>query len=316
MKIVGTGSAIPKFVLTNDMMAELVDTSDEWIVSRTGIRERHVATEESLRELAGQAAKNAIENSGLDISQIGTVICATCSYDMVSPSLACMLSKDLGMEERTLTFDLNSACSGFAYALYVASRLCEDGKYVLVMAGERLSRFIDYTERSTCVLLGDGAGAVVVGKEGEPFTFLPGARGDDKLIHIPAPKNGNCPFYEEEDRHPYFHMEGQEVFKFATRVVPQSIKQVLSERGWELSEVDWFLFHQANYRIIEKAARDMGVPLEKFFINVDKYGNTSAASLAIALDELNKSGGLKRGQKVAIAGFGGGLTYGAGTLVW
>jgi 3-oxoacyl-[acyl-carrier-protein] synthase-3 len=294
IRILGTGSAVPAQVVTNNDLARIVDTSDKWITSRTGIRSRHIATVETTRSLALSAARTALDNAAIDATRVTLVLCATVTAEQASPSLACQLQHDLALREQILAFDLNAACSGFIYGLISAQRLLDPGGVALVVGSETLSRVTDFTDRSTCVLFGDGAGAAIIELAPLPFFWTATARGDETLLSI----------------NPYIRMDGQAVFRFAVDSLSNRIREVVEQAGQTLAEIDQFICHQANKRIIANAARQLGVPLERFFMNLATHGNTSAASIPLALDEAIRHGHLKRGQRVVFAGFGGGLTSG------
>ena len=304
LRILGLGSAVPEKVLTNDVLARMVDTSDEWIRTRTGITSRHIAQDETTLSLARAAAARALAVSGVEGGRIGVVICATVSSETRCPSLACCLQRDLGLREDLLAFDLNAACSGFIYALITASRLIDEDSYALVVGSEVLSRFIDFTDRGTCVLFGDGAGAAIIApqtqKEAPCVHWVTETKGDDTMLSIT-----DC-----------IRMDGQAVFRFAVETLVRNIRAVVERACLRLEEIDLFVCHQANERIIASAASRLGVPFERFFMNLARYGNTSAASIPLALDEAVSTGALKRGDRVVLAGFGGGLTAGAICLTW
>ncbi|GHV10005.1 3-oxoacyl-[acyl-carrier-protein] synthase 3 [Clostridia bacterium] len=316
MKILATGSALPAGEVTNDMFAQVMDTNDEWIFSRTGIRSRRVSNGDTALSLAVQSAENALV--GIDRQRIALVICASISAEHITPSLACFLQRDLGLREDILAFDVNAACSGFIYALGIAEPLLREGQYALLIGTERLSRITDYADRSTCVLFGDGAGAVVAEKgKNNVFHFMSGARGDPAPLNIGAAPPSANPFAPPgESPQMNIHMNGQDVFRFAVEVLVKSAKEVIAQAGKTAQDITHFVCHQANRRIIENAAARLGVPIDRFFMNIETRGNTSAASVPIALDELNATGNLKRGDSVVLAGFGGGLTYGAIYLEW
>jgi 3-oxoacyl-[acyl-carrier-protein] synthase-3 len=294
IRILGTGGAVPAQVVTNHDLARIVDTTDEWVTSRTGICSRHIAITETTRSLALEAARAALDAANIDIARVALVLCATMTTEQASPSLACYLHRDLGLREQVLTFDLNAACSGFIYGLISAQRLLNPGDVALVVGSEVVSRITDFTDRNTCVLFGDGAGAAVIESASLPFFWSATACCDEKAISID----------------PYIRMDGQAVFRFAVDSLSRRIKEVVEKAGRTLAEVDQFICHQANRRIIANAARQLGVPLERFFMNLMTHGNTSAASVPLALDEAIRKGHLKRGQSVVFAGFGGGLTSG------
>ena len=310
IKLISTGSAVPKKVVTNDDLAKIVDTNDEWISTRTGIRSRRYCTDgESHTSLCLAAARQALERGGVAPGEIGICLVATVTPDFLSPAAACLLQKELGFPEDTICFDLNAACSGFVYALHTAECLLASTprKYGLVIGAEMLSRFINWEDRGTCVLFGDGAGAVVVEwREDYPSIHaVLGCHGDPDMLGVtgaekPAPAR--------------IFMHGQPTFKFAVKAVPYCIDQVLEKAGMAIEDVDFFVFHQANARIIDLAAKKYHIPPEKYYKNIQKYGNTSAASVPLLLDELVGGGAITSGQKALCVGFGGGLTW-AGALL-
>lgn len=310
IKLMGTGSALPAQEVTNFDLEKKVDTSDEWIVTRTGISSRHYCTgEENHLSLCTAAARRALESAGISAEQIGVCLVATLTQDTMTPSAACVLQKELGMPEDTVCFDLNAACAGFVYGLHTAECLLAASvrKYALVIGCEVLSRITDFTDRSTCVLFGDGAGAAVVEwREDYPsLCAVMGSRGNREVLMIPGVNTG-APSY--------IHMDGKEVFRFAVDVLPRCAKEVAAKAGIGLDQVDHFVFHQANQRILDFAIKKLRLDPEKCAGNIAHTGNTSAASVPILLDELARSGQLHSGQKVLCAGFGGGLTW-AGALL-
>ena len=320
--ILGTGSAVPSRVLTNRELETMVDTSDEWITSRTGIKERRIAAPgQNSSDLAYEAALHALESAHILPEHIGLIICATVTPDMAFPATACLVQTKLGLEHIP-AFDLSAGCSGFSYALEVGSKMALTGyEYVLVIGVDVLSRVTDYEDRSTCILFGDGAGAAVLGPVEEGFGILGSEIGADgrgaSLLQLPA---GGCkrPASQETvaERQHYIKMAGSDVFKFAVRVITDSAKRVLAKTGLHTDDVKWFVPHQANIRIIQAAASRLQVPEDRFFVNVDRYGNTSAASIGIALDELSRSGKLHHGDVVLLVGFGAGLTWSSIIFRW
>ena len=308
LKIVATGRALPAKVVTNDDMSKLVETSDEWITTRTGIRTRHFCAGETQADLAEQAARRALERGKVDVGDLCACIVATVTPDCSAPTSACLLQQRLDLPEDIPCFDMNVGCTGFIYALQVARGfLLQSGRpYALVIGAEALSHITDFTDRGTCVLFGDGAGAAVVTLADSPYACTLGARGDAEAIFIEGPG----------PQRPYIHMDGQKVFRFAVEAVPHCIRVLLEETGLRLEDIDWFVPHQANKRIIDHVAKKLKVPNEKFYQNMMRYGNTSAASIPIALDEMAEQGLLKRGQKVLCVGFGAGLTWGGALLEW
>ena len=308
LKIVSTGRALPAKVVTNDDMSKLVETSDEWIATRTGIRTRHFCAGETQADLAEQAARRALERGKVDVGDLCACIVATVTPDCSAPTSACLLQQRLDLPEDIPCFDMNVGCTGFIYALQVARGfLLQSGRpYALVIGAEALSHITDFTDRGTCVLFGDGAGAAVVTLADSPYACTLGARGDAEAIFIEGPG----------PERPYIHMDGQKVFRFAVEAVPHCIHVLLEETGLGLEDIDWFVPHQANKRIIDHVAKKLKVPNEKFYQNMMRYGNTSAASIPIALDEMAEQGLLEKGQKVLCVGFGAGLTWGGALLEW
>jgi 3-oxoacyl-[acyl-carrier-protein] synthase III len=321
--IIGIGSFAPEKVLTNSDIEKIVDTTDEWIVTRSGIRERHIIEEgTTASDLAVEAASRALRSAGLSADAIDLVICATLTGDMPFPSTACLVQNRIGAVNAA-AFDLQAGCSGWVYSLTVASQFVRAGAYnnVLVVGVDLLSTVTDWTDRSTCVLFGDGAGAAVVGPveagKGVLSTCLgsDGAGGD--LLKIDA-GGSKLPASEEtvRNRQHYIKMNGREVFKFAVRIMGEASIKALDMCGMTPQDVDLFVPHQANIRIIDAAAERLGLCSDKVFVNVERYGNTSAASIPIALDEAYKGGRIKPDDVVVVVGFGAGLTWAAGVLKW
>ena len=310
LNLVSTGSAMPKGVVTNEDLTKIVDTSDEWITTRTGIHTRRRCGEgESHTQLCLAAARQALERAGIAPEAVGVCLIATFTGDHLNPATACILQKELGFPEDTVCFDLNAACSGFVYALHTAQCLLAAAprKFGLVLGAEVLSRVTDYTDRSTCILFGDGAGAAVVewGEDyPDPYTVM-GCQARDEVLCVPGIHTG------EEN---VIRMDGQAVFRFAVEALPRCVEEVLAKAGVGPEGVDRFVFHQANQRIIDLAVRKLKLPVEKCAGNIDHTGNTSAASIPLLLDELVSAGQLKQGQRALCVGFGGGLTW-AGALL-
>ncbi len=305
LKIVSTGSSHPENAVSNYKLSETVDTSDEWIATRTGIRQRYFSEGETNADLASDAAKQALERAGISADEIGVCIVATFTPDNATPSVACMVQQKLGLSKDTLCFDLNAACSGFIYALNVARGLLMQGgkKYALVIGSEVISRVLDFADRSTCVLFGDGAGAAVVTlSEDSVYEFTGGADGNQEILNCPT--SGGL------------QMDGREVFKFAVGIIPECIDTLLDKSGLTLDDIDYVVCHQANERIISHVVKKLKAPSEKFFMNLQKYGNTSAASIPLALDEMSCEGLFKEGMKIICVGFGAGLTWGGILLEW
>ena len=318
-RICGTGSALPKREVTNEELSRLMDTSDEWIRSRTGIRSRHLAVEEGLTELAADAASQALSEAGIEPGDLDMILAATLSADKILPSLACELQRELGAKN-AVAFDVNAACSGFLFALQTADAYIRCGIYrnILVVGGEILSKLMDWSDRSTCVLFGDGAGAAVV-RPDESFGILGSVQGSDgargEVLLCENRKNNN-PFVSNETSPSYVSMDGQEVYKFAVRTVPKAIQEAAGKAGVAVEEIDLFLLHQANIRIIESVSKRLKVPMEKFPTNLERCGNISAGSVPILLDYANRKGMIQKGRCIALAGFGAGLTWGASVLTW
>ncbi len=301
-KIAGTGIYLPKEVLTNFDLEKMVETSDEWITTRTGIKERRIAKEESVVEMAKEASLQALERAGVDAKDIDVVIVATLTPDKRFPSTACLLQAQLGID-KAYAFDLSAACSGFLYALEVADGLLRSGKAekVLVVGVEKLSEIVDWSDRSTCVLFGDGAGAVVLERSEEESDILASKMYSDGSLWdiLYADKCG------------YIRMKGRELFKVAVRNMEEACREVLKSAGVSPEEISLVIPHQANVRIINSLADKLEIPRDKVFVNIDRYGNTSAASIPIALHEAIEEGKLKRGDLVLMTAMGGGLTWGA-----
>ncbi|MDQ0091700.1 3-oxoacyl-[acyl-carrier-protein] synthase-3 [Paenibacillus anaericanus] len=321
--IVGTGMYVPEKVLTNAELETIVDTNDEWIVSRTGIRERHIAApEQATSDLAYEAAIQALKSAGLAAEDLELIIVATVTPDTTFPSTACILQEKLGAK-KAAAFDLSAACSGFVYSLATANGFIQTGMYnnALIIGADTLSRITDYTDRNTCVLFGDGAGAVVLGEvpEGRGFlSFDLGAEGAGGPLLKLEGGGSRLPASTEtvqEGKH-FIYMNGREVFKFAVRIMGTATEEVLRKAGKTKEEIDLFVPHQANIRIIQSAMQRLNLPEEKCVVNVDKYANTSAASIPLALVEAAQGGRIKEGDTVLLVGFGGGLTWGASVLVW
>lgn len=305
-KICGTGAYIPEKILNNEALSKLVDTSDEWIRSRTGIRRRHIAGEkETVAFMAGEAAKAALQNAKLNGSAVELILAATMSAEEAMPGVAARVQQTIGAKGAA-SFDINSACTGFLAALNTAQTYIEAGIYktVLVVGAEKLSSLVDWNDRNSCILFGDGAGAVVLKADPEGLYVQVSHSEGEKGQALTAPKNG------------FLQMDGRAVFEFAVSRVPEVIREVLKKAGIEKEEVDFYLLHQANRRIISAAVKRLGLEEERFPMNMEEYGNTSAASIPILLYEENRRGKLKKDSLLVLSGFGGGLTYGASLLRW
>lgn len=315
IQILGTGSYVPAKTVSNDDLAKIVETSDEWITQRVGVRTRHISTEKSAAEMGAKAAQRALDAAGIRAEQLDLIIGATISGDEVCPSMAALVQEKIGAA--CPAFDVNSACSGFLFGLDTAAAFLARGgmQYVLIVGAERMSRLLDWTDRSTCVIFGDGAGAFVVAKGENYLGSRLFTQGGDNVLLIPLGK-GNSPFYEKEEKPVAINMNGQETFKFAVRQIVGDVKQLTEAAGISLDQIDWIVPHQANIRIIELAARRLGVPMEKFYVNIDHIGNTSAASIPISFDELVQSGKLKKGDLIVMCAFGGGLSSATCLIRW
>lgn len=320
VKILGVGHYCPKNIVTNKKLESIVETTDEWIVKRTGIRERRISNGENTLDLAYNASVEALKRSGCKAEEIDLIVLATTSPDRIMPSTACSLQAKLGCKNAA-AFDISAACSGFVYALITAESLIKntDKRKALVIGSEVLSRIVDWNDRGTCVLFGDGAGAMIIEASKEEDAILSkcflsdGKKGEDTL-NLGSFKLNN-PFNKDETyENQFIKMNGREVFRFAVSTLPEIISKVLEDANESIENIKYIVPHQANLRIIDEAARRLNINKEKFFINVDKYGNTSAASVPIALSELLENGLINKDDKVIIAAFGGGLTW-AGALI-
>ena len=305
LRLLGTGRALPSRLVTNDDMSAIVETSDEWIASRTGIRQRYFCAEgESAETLAIAAAERALASAGIAKEEIGCVVCATSSATYAMPSMACQVHHALGLSQNIPVMDAGAACAGFLYAVEMARCLMLGGagRHALVIGSEQMSRVLDMTDRSTCVLFGDGAGAAVLAlDEQAEYASVFGTMGDMAI------RSGGV-------SHTCMTMDGQAVFRFAVATIPRCVRELLDKTGLTMEQLDWVVCHQANERILDASARRLGCAPEKLFKNLDRYANTSAASIPIALDEMREQGLLAAGRRMALVGFGGGLTW-AGLLM-
>jgi 3-oxoacyl-[acyl-carrier-protein] synthase III len=318
ISITGLGAYAPQRVLTNDELSTIVDTNDEWIMERTGIRERRIAApEEALTDLALPAARTALAQAGVEAKDVDLLLCATVTPDMMFPTSSALLADELGAEDAA-AYDLLAGCTGFMYALAQAYGMIAAGlaHRALVVGGDVLSRILDWTDRSTLVLFGDGAGAVVLERVAKPgfLGFELGADGGGG-IHLSLPGSGSR-LKDAADANGYIHMNGREVFKFATRVLVSSAQAVLERCGVSVEEVDVYVPHQANVRIMDHASQRLGIPRERMVVNVDRYGNTSSGSIPLALAEAQGDGRLKEGDLVLMTGMGAGLTWGSALMRW
>ncbi|HSK69383.1 MAG TPA: beta-ketoacyl-ACP synthase III [Candidatus Limnocylindria bacterium] len=316
MNLLGIGSAVPERVVTNLELEGMLDTSDEWIQSRTGIRERRVLGSETLTSLAVRAAREALADAGLEAGDIGLILVATTLGDYLFPSLACLVQKELGAS--CAAMDLHAACSGFVYALQTADAFITSGKarHVLIVGAEAITRLADWKDRATCVLFGDGAGAAVAGPGDGLLSVTMTSQGDDQVLVSLSPA-GNCPFNEEiPGKRDGLTMRGQDVYRFAVGRSAQDLDAVAQAAGIPLKDMDWVLIHQANMRIIDAVRQRLGLDPARMPCNIQRTGNTSAASIPILLREMHRAGLLQKGQLIAMSAFGAGLTSAACVLRW
>jgi 3-oxoacyl-[acyl-carrier-protein] synthase-3 len=326
-RITGTGSCLPEQIVTNEDLSKVVDTSDEWISSRTGIRERHLAKDETTASMAAEAGMRAMQDAGIGTEEVDLLIVGTITGDYVTPSTSCEVQEILGAVN-AVAFDINAACAGFMFALHTAHAYLQSGIYktALVLGAETLSKIMDWKDRSTCVLFGDGAGAAVVrafekGKAedkaaGGILAFEQGSDGRKGKVLSCLGRRNNNPLIENPFIPSYVSMNGQEVYKFAVNTVPASIQKVLELAGLETGDIKYFVLHQANIRILQAVAKRLKADMEKFPVSLDHCGNISAASVPILLDEMNRKGMLEKGDKIVMSGFGGGLTWASAVLEW
>ncbi len=317
-RIIGTGSVVPEQIVTNEDLSKIVETSDEWISSRSGIKERRIAKEETTTSLAILAGKRALENADIAPEEIEVIIVATCTPDYFFPNTACQVQEAIGAKH-AVAFDLSAACSGFLFALSAVQAYIKSGIYqkALIIGAETMSKMIDWSDRSTCVLFGDGAGAAVIcAEETGVLELVQKSDGAGKgVLSCKARETRNLLNHESETKE-YLYMEGQPVFKFAVKTVPECVEEVLKKAEVKKEEIRYYILHQANSRIIQSVAKRLKEPEEKFPMNLSLHGNTSAASIPILLDEMNRKGMLNRGDKLVLSGFGAGLTWGAVLLEW
>jgi len=316
-RIAGTGSALPERVITNAELAARVETSDEWIAERTGIRQRHIAAEgQTTGDLAFAAAQAALAAAGVDAKEIDLIVLGTTTPDLVFPSTACLLQHRLGANG-CAAFDVNAACSGFIYALTVANQFIRNGtaKTALVVGAETLSRFLDWSDRATCVLFGDGAGAVVLKAADEPGILSSHIHADGGYKELLWNPVGVSAGFKDEPNHGLrVLMQGREVFKVAVKTLDRVVEETLEANNLDRHQLDWLIPHQANLRIIEATAKRLDMPMDRVIVTVDKHANTSAASVPLALDFAVRSGKIQRGQLLLLEAFGGGFTWGSALL--
>ncbi len=326
IEIIGTGSYVPEFIADNNSFAEFLDTSDEWITPRTGIKQRHILTDKPNYYMGTEAAKKALENANLTAEDIDLILVSCCTPDFFYPSMSCLIQIGIGAKQAAC-LDVNSACTGFISAMDVAQKFLASGQYktILVVASEKLSSQQDYTDRSMCILFGDAAGAAVVRSSDKAFYSKLGAAGDPfEALYCKANYQSNCPFHKEGweqefynnifdtfSKNNYLQSDGHAVYKFAVNAMSNAVKAVAEEGGFDVSDIDIIIPHQANMRIIKKATDMLKADPAKVYTNIEKMGNVSSACMPVALDELNREGRLHSGMKLCFVGFGAGLTYGA-----
>lgn len=320
VKIVGTGSYVPQNVVTNDDLAKIVDTNDEWISSRTGIKQRRITIDENTSDLAYKAALKALENSNEKVEDIDLIICATSSPDFLTPSTACIIQSKLGAKN-AVAFDISAACTGLIYGMIIAQQFIKTKMHntVLVIGSETLSKILNWKDRSTCVLFGDGASAVILKSSEEENSFLSTHWEADgtKWNYLQCPSSKIIDIYSPQyESQNFISMLGSDVFKFAVKSFIKGVKTVLDKSNCSKDDIKYIIPHQANMRIINYAAKVLKMPMDKFYTNLDKYGNTSAASIGIALDEVVDKGLLNKGDKLILVAFGAGMTSGAILLEW
>lgn len=317
-KICGTGSYVPAHSLDNNDLSRMVETNDEWIRERTGVVRRHIIEDDTTVSMAVKASIKALEDGGMAPEELDLILVSTFTSEILLPCTACEVQQQLGAVNAT-GFDMNAACTGFVFAYNTAQAYIASGMYkkVLIIGAESLSNTVNWKDRGTCILFGDGAGAAVLkaeeGKLYQPVTYSDGGRGSALTCMSRHRKDKPV---EGEDLDSYMKMDGQAVFKFAVKRVPEVIREVLEKAEVKIEEVDYFILHQANQRIVEAAAKRLGQCIDKFPMNMDEYGNTSSASIPILLDEMNQKGLLEKGQKIVLAGFGAGLSWGATYMEW
>ncbi|MDR1550286.1 MAG: ketoacyl-ACP synthase III [Hungatella sp.] len=317
MELLGTGSYLPGQVLTNDELSNLVDTSDDWIFQRTGIKERRLAKHETTSEMAVKAGHEALKKAGVQAEEIDLIVLATVSPDCMIPSAACQVQSEIGAFN-AVAFDVNAACSGFIFALNTVYAYLKAGIYqiALVIGTETFSNLLNWNDRKTCVLFGDGAGAVVLRNGDGLYHQVLHSNGSGGNVLTCGNRDRRNPLIQETSLEKYIKMDGKEVFKFAVSKVPECINELLQQSKMEKEHIKYIVLHQANIRIIKSIAKRLELPESKFPTNLEDYGNTSAASIPILLDEMNKKGLLRKKDRIILSGFGGGLTWGAILMEW
>lgn len=320
VKITAVGAYVPSLVVDNNRISELVETNDEWIVQRTGISERRISQGEDTSSIATEAAKDAIQKANIDPMDLDLIIVATISPDMFIPSVACLVQANIGADNAAC-FDINVACSGFVYGVEIAKSMMQSMNYknALVIGSENLSKMLNWEDRGTCILFGDGAGAAVLTRTSEKGIIKSYLRAEGKKAEALTlgATDIKTPFAKEDlIRDKFIKMNGREILRFAVSVIAESVTKVLDDSGLGIDDIKYIVPHQANMRIIDSAAKKLGIDTEKFYVNLSKYGNTSSASVPIALNEMQEKGLLNRGDKIILVAFGGGLTYSATLLEW
>lgn len=313
LNIISLASYLPPHIVTNQDLEQMLETDNDWIVQRVGVKQRHIATDETTGEMGAKAARKALDEAGLNGEEIDLILCATVSSDDASPCTAAMVQKHLGLECPAM--DIAAACSGFGFLMETGLAFLQLGTYqkILLVTSEKMSRLVDWTDRSTAVIFGDGASALIIESSDKLADFYLANWGGDDVIKVPN-NPGNSPWYTGEAHHPYIYMNGQETFKFAVQTMAKDVKDILAKHSYTVEDVAMIVPHQANIRILQAAARRLGVGEDKVIQNIDRYGNTSASSIPIAFDECVRSGKIKRGDLVVFTSFGGGLSSAAGII--
>lgn len=315
MKILGTGSMQPAMTISNDDLSTFLDTSDEWISTRTGIKTRQVISTETLDSLAIFASQRALEDAGISPEQLDLIVCSTVQGDHITPATACIIAG--GIRAKCPAFDINAACAGFVFAMDIAEMYLRAGhaKHILIVGAEAVTRIADWSDRASCVLFGDGAGAVVAAAGENYLSSRLTTTSNTPVLYAPS-FGGNCPYTEHKPSAPYLHMAGQEVYRFAVSTSAEDLRIVAADAGVSLDDIKYFVLHQANHRILDAVRKRLKQPEEKFPSNIHRCGNTSSASVPLLLDELNRAGQLEEGDLLAISAFGAGLTTGSCVLRW